>query len=106
MGDSADLFSRIGRAGTQRFGLIKRTEQLLNGKPQAERRPIELPKHLTTREELQLLNAKEPELQPSSPSSSFTFSLQSRESFYHSHSHLPEAPPLGAYNVSYDQVDK
>ena len=106
MGDSADLYSRLGRAGTQRFGLIKRTELLLNGKSHSERKPLELPKHLTTREELLQLGGRETEMQPSSPSHSFTFNLQSRESFYKGHSHGPEAPPPGTYEVAYDEVDK
>ena len=106
MGDSADLFSRLGRAGTQRFGLIKRTEQLLNGKSQTERKALDVPKHLSTREELLLLNTQEPALQPCSPNHSFPFCLQSRESFYKAQVHLPEAPPPGTYDVSYDQVDK
>lgn len=106
MGDSAALYSRLGRAGTQRFGLIKRTELLLSGKSQGERKPLELPKHLTIREELLLLGPKEEEVQPCSPSHSFTFNLQSRESFYKVHSHGPEAPPPGTYEVTYDQVDK
>lgn len=103
MGDSDSLYSRLGRAGTKRFGLIKRTELLLSGKPvKTDRIPLERPVKRTTREELAMIKTGKRAEERKKEEEGKGFGREREES----RRETGETPAPGWYDVSYEQVDK